>query len=343
MTSSNSTISDFIAMLKGLTIDQRKELFDLIYNPTLQVQVKDIQNFFKTSTKNKNDSVNKNREQILSVILTEQCDAFMLDPTHGSKWQMVRTQFSKYLSTLCSESYIRVSVVLCAGRCYNYDFKISFVLDSGVTIERNVEFKFGKKTICSQPQFLSLYTSHPLTIGQPYHEFYILNKCLEQYLRTDPGIIVEMCEFPTVEQYSALVFKTNAENYSMTSQMRNRKKYHTNEKNKIVNTSITDYLHQTTVNIPYFIQLLRESQTDKHYALWCDGEFYYDRMREEEMTDIVFSRIVNGNVIVCKNAYCEFWLLLRWKNDKGILGPAWQISIKNRKSPELMQESICLK
>ena len=79
-------------MLKGITNEQRKELYDLIYNPTLQVQVNDIQNFFKTSTKNQNDSVNKNREQILAVILTEQCDAFMLDPTHGSKWQMVRTQ-----------------------------------------------------------------------------------------------------------------------------------------------------------------------------------------------------------------------------------------------------------
>jgi predicted secreted protein len=49
------------------------------------------------------------------------------------------------------------------------------------------------------------------------------------------------------------------------------------------------------------------------------------------MSDIKFHSIKNGNTIVLQSAAnpsTTFHLLLRWRNHKGILNPAWQISLK---------------
>ena len=70
-----------------------------------------------------------------------------------------------------------------------------------------------------------------------------------------------------------------------------------------------------------------------------DGHVYTDLLKKEELTldqnvpikhiggkDGKYNTIVYTTVE--KN---EIHMLLRWKNGKGILFPAWQISIKNRK------------
>ena len=43
---------------------------------------------------------------------------------------------------------------------------------------------------------------------------------------------------------------------------------------------------------------------------------------------MTFHGIRNGNVIEVQSGPTLYRLLLRWRNHKGILNPAWQISMK---------------
>lgn len=46
------------------------------------------------------------------------------------------------------------------------------------------------------------------------------------------------------------------------------------------------------------------------------------------MADMIFHCIKNGNILELKTSNNIYRLLLRWRNHKGILNPAWQISMK---------------
>ena len=67
--------------------------------------------------------------------------------------------------------------------------------------------------------------------------------------------------------------------------------------------------------------------------LWKDGVFYLDFLTQGDI-DIIPEIILKGgkngfNTIILntKNNSC-YHLLLRWKNGKGVLNPAWQIGIR---------------
>jgi hypothetical protein len=101
--------------------------------------------------------------------------------------------------------------------------------------------------------------------------------------------------------------------------------------------SITDYLTQygNTINIEYFTEKVRTTQSDKIYILWHNGKFYIDKIHDNEMSGIYFHSIKNGNVIELKSSSnTTYSLLLRWRNHKGILNPAWQISMKRISNPD---------
>ncbi len=114
--------------------------------------------------------------------------------------------------------------------------------------------------------------------------------------------------------------------------MRDCHPFFKNEKDSVVNTSITDYLEKygESININAFIEKVSESQTNKLYLLW-DKKFSSDQFTEEEISQIKYHGIKNGNVIQLKSGNTIYDLLLRWRNHKGILNPAWQISMKRTK------------
>ena len=102
-------------------------------------------------------------------------------------------------------------------------------------------------------------------------------------------------------------------------------------KDAVVNKSITDYLnvYGPTLNIPALTQKFRDTQTNKHFALWSDGTFHYDRITDNEMSNLTIKECRKGNcLVICAGNACTYEMLLRWRNHKGILNPAWQISMK---------------
>ena len=85
-----------------------------------------------------------------------------------------------------------------------------------------------------------------------------------------------------------------------------------------------------TIDLETIQTKIKESQMYKHYFLWDLHQFHIDEFKEHDFANLTFIEIKNNNVIVLKTSTSIFHLLLRWRNHKGILMPAWQISLKNR-------------
>jgi hypothetical protein len=297
---------------------------------TRPVIASDITLFFAKGSRESNDAMNKLRERILECVLNTE---FVSDPVHGTSWKHLSDTFNTYLKKLCEKPYATVSMKRKGGRGFHYDAEFTYIDEAGnIVATKNVEFKYGASTIDNLPQFLSLQAHDPAVIAGPTFPSYYYDNSLPKYIQTDPGITEEK---PSREQYLTLVKSTNYDVHPFIAQINNRREnMNKAAKNKIVNDSIKSYLesHIHLVNIPALITKFRESQNGKHFALWNNGAFHYDRITDAEMSDLQDPMIRCNNTIVIRagNA-CIYTLLLRWRNHKGILNPAWQISMKRCK------------
>ena len=173
------------------------------------------------------------------------------------------------------------------------------------------------------PQFLSLQAKAEL-FHETYDKFWY-ETYLDRYLACDAGLTETK---PSLETYLKCVTKTS---YSVTpffAKLKERELIFQAEKNEVVNQSITDYLttHGSTIHLSAFSEKVQSTQRDKIYLLWSNDRFYMDRVDTTE--PMTFHGIRNGNVLEVKSGNTIYSLLLRWRNHKGILNPAWQISMK---------------
>jgi hypothetical protein len=97
-----------------------------------------------------------------------------------------------------------------------------------------------------------------------------------------------------------------------------------------VNRSIEEYLNGLTPDLATLTQHLLASQKDKHYLLWDTQTFHTDRLSDEDLTlsEFVAEHRNKKNTLVVASDTMTYRCLLRWRNHKGILKPAWQISVK---------------
>jgi hypothetical protein len=61
--------------------------------------------------------------------------------------------------------------------------------------------------------------------------------------------------------------------------------------------------------------------------MWDMSDFHVGWLTAADLTPINHLGVRNGNTIMLGTATHTLKLLLRWKNHKGILYPAWQISL----------------
>ena len=157
----------------------------------------------------------------------------------------------------------------------------------------------------------------PVTYDTYYYEQY-----LDAYISCDEGITEPK---PSLTTYLKLVTKT-ASPSPFFAQLKLRESTLKEEKNKIVNSSITAYLttYGPTIDISAFYDKIKSTQTDKIYLLWSD-KFYIDTLTVEDME---FYYIKNGNTLQVRSGNTIYNMLLRGRNHKGILNPAWQIGMK---------------
>jgi hypothetical protein len=292
---------------------------------------------------------------------------FMEDELLGKNWQYVKTEWDKAMTTVAIQTnvpkpYASYQIEKKGGRKFNYDGIVKFYGETGeITATRKIEFKYGAKSIINTPQFLSLSTKFSLFREDkdkdaiPSYDVFWYQKFIDKYLACDPQLQQQPSCMendtlaptppspappkPTLEQYQRCIQKTNYDVNPFFEHLKKCENSFKKEKGQIVNESISEYLsmfgHEIDVNA--FTQKLRESQTDKTFILWGknvkDMKCHIDAIFPEEMTDIKFLSIRNKNTIVLESSATKttYSLLLRWRNHKGILNPAWQISLKRFK------------
>jgi hypothetical protein len=297
--------------------------------------VADISTYFTTSSRDENDKANKIRENVLKLMSNVPV-AYVNDAQYGAMWITVRDAWSQALAQIAVATgvppYTSVKTSMRGGRGYNYDADISYYNGDKVVGSAMIEFKNGGTNIDGLPQFLSLQAKAALfSDAETYDVFYYKNY-LDKYLAVDSGVTEAK---PDLSTYLNQVTKTSYSVSPWFAQLKAREFIHQTEKNAVVNASITDYLRRygAGIDIAAFSQKIRATQTGKIYLLWSNGVFYVDKLAADEMTDIVYKGIKNGNVLELQARNGTIYgLLLRWRNHKGILNPAWQISMKRPRS-----------
>ena len=299
----------------------KKVLTELKKTGAARVNKSDITTFFTTSSRNDNDATNKKRENALAALLTVPPD-YLSDPTHGIQWRTVRDDWIRVLKAFTPDPETEATTKLMGGRKYNYD--IDLTIKNSVNNKHKIEFKYGGTKITELPQFLSLQAKmslFPLTFPQFYYDNYI-----DKYIATDDGITEPK---PPLTQYLDMVTKVNYDVSPFFAQLKEHENVNKAQKDKIVNDGITDYLNQygSRIDAAAFTEKVKETQRDKVYMLWSDGKFNVDQLGTENL-NFEFYQIRNGNLLEVKSGNLVCSMLLRWRNHKGVLNPAWQISLK---------------
>jgi hypothetical protein len=299
----------------------KKVLTELKKTGAARVNKSDIATFFTTSNRNGNDAANKKRENALASLLTVPSD-FLTDSTHGEKWRIVRDDWIRALKRFTPDPVTEATTKLMGGRKYNYDIDLAI---KNVGTHHKLEFKYGGTNITELPQFLSLQAKvdlFPVTFPQFYYENYI-----DQYLAADEGL--SSASKPPLAEYLEMVTKVNYDVSPFFAQLKERENVNKAQKDKIVNDGITDYLNTygSKIDVTAFTEKVKETQRDKVYMMWSDGKFNVDQL-ETDSLNFEFYQIRNGNLLEVKSGDLICSMLLRWRNHKGVLNPAWQISLK---------------
>jgi hypothetical protein len=294
------------------------------------MSVSDITTFFSTSTRNDNDATNKVREKVLKLICNPPKE-YLENPEFGNSWRIVYQAWNDALKKVAEETniliYTSTQIKIRGGRKFNYDADIMYYNGTILVANRKIEFKNGGSNISNLPQFLSLQAKIGL-FTETYDKFWY-EKYLDKYIGCDSSITEAK---PSLQLYLKNVTSTKYTITPFFAQLKARELFFQKEKNEVVNSSITDYLTQygKELDIKSFSEKVKATQTEKIYLLWCNGKFYTDKLSEAEMSDMTYHSIKNGNVLEVKSGNIIYGLLLRWRNHKGILNPAWQISMKRQ-------------
>ncbi len=264
--------------------------------------------FFKSSSRSKNDATNKLREVILENILYS---PNLQNEEYGEQWKKVHSSWQKALHELTDKPYDQIQVIRKGGR-KNHDFHIDYYEDSKRVDHKVIEFKFSK-SMKQVPQILSLYTRFHLFPTN--YAIYYYDNYLDKYL-SYVGI-----EKPPLEEYLEEVYKSTY-THPFFATLRERETEHKTIKSAIVNESIEEYLksNATQILLPVLYEKIQSSQ-QKTYLLWNEKEFMIHHFKFEPL---VYDKVTKNTLFITSGAY-TLKLLLRWKNHKGILGPAWQI------------------
>jgi hypothetical protein len=261
---------------------------------------------------------------------------YLQDTDYGHLWQHVHNEWNAIISKLIDRdiTYSRLELKILAGRGNNHDANLICRTNGSITDKIiKIEFKYGTKSICSIPQFLSLQTNQPTLkmFNEPYDIFYY-NHYIDLYIACDPVGITE--PKPPLDIYLKCVRNTNYNIHPFFAQLKECEPNAKLNKNKVVNDSIRDYLRRYahSIDTTQLTQKIIQTQQDKIYLLWSNQQFHIDEIHINSIRHIEFSSISDkGNAIILRSGSgigVGLHMLLRWRNHKGILNPAWQISMK---------------
>jgi len=279
------------------------------------------ENFVKICSRNKNDENNKIREKMLKIFIEN----------YGNKdieFKKCYDIFNNLSVLFNKEGFQKIYNIKHLGGLNTKDFVIGCLKDNE-NINIDIDFKFNCKTIDKLPEIKQIYTNNSNSfVKKIYNKFYYENY-LDKLLVFLKNKDIELKK-PEYEIYIKLINVFNKN--KMDDFFKELKTYndkYKKEYKKIVDESISEYLKIHCVKDLIDIDVISEhlKSVKKTYLLFKDNYFYFDKIENIKIKS--FEKIKNNNILVFstyKNENIE--MLLRWKNGAGIIGSAWQISIK---------------
>lgn len=291
-------------------------------------------------------SLNKSREDILAYLFSDQSgvDASVVGRMASGVLMEIKSKFETAIkNALVDFSMVNtpdpeLTVKPFGGRGNRFDFKVfsnSIPTSQGVKIE----LKRGE-SIFKQPQFIQLYAKRGiLTLPhvEPYAEWLYGN--YGNRLETSVGEAL-----PPKDEYLKLVFGTNIPKDSVWfSKARELWK---SDKSGVLeglhHRSVDEYIRLVSSSAPdnldlsWLSEMLKEQQS-KLFVSWDPGprKFVVERFNHSDcsLTGSYSLKMRRGSQLVSSiclhnEAGNSIDWLLRWKNGPLVLGPAWQVSLR---------------
>jgi hypothetical protein len=319
-----------------------KELINRLTNfdsKNIKIHINDIENFIKKSTKDKNGEINDMREDIILNIINKNIPLKYYKK--NSKWEDLRKALNEWIIRIKEKEFPRMKDEVIkfekkGGRKNSYDFIMKVSGKSGRNNsekEYKIEFKYNTNSIEGAPQFSSPSNPDKYFIGEKYVKYYydnyldkIVKKANEVLEKDNKDLLGK----PDRDVYIETINNNNPlcmVKYKELGEQNKEFSTYCNEQSK---KSINEFMKKCELNTGSLSEYLCESQKDKHYMLYHNGTFIYDKNKNNDIY-----KIKRGGVIIkAPNFICEtvsnnkLEVMLRWKNGNGIAYPAFQISRK---------------
>ena len=292
------------------------------------INVKSI-NTFIISSRGDNDTNNKTREHIIGAIINNKVpeNYFVL-----TKWLIMKNNVINYINSLTKQPYVKLECIHKAGRKNNFDFLIKIYYEPENYKEFKVEFKFNAGTVDETPQFVSPMKPSQY-LNNSYEEFYYenyLNKLTimgnleipskEEYLKQ-----IHNDKPQCMKKYQELYYNGCSASSKFTGKQEDINFY--NYAKELSNTSITEFINNSELNITMLTYYLQTTQLDKIYMLYNNNSLIKQTINNDDYTLISVTKQPNKYRYECiSKSGKKIKVLLRWKNGNGIAFPAFQIS-----------------
>lgn len=280
------------------------------------VQRRMLSIFVGKSRRAHNDMANKQREKWILSLFEE-------EPT-----EPVAKDIRRQLAVILDRDNNGFTLEHKGGRHHNYDFLVHCLAGGD---SRKMEFKYGRRC----PQLLSVYVTNRRRLFVNPERNYVpfwYSGFLSSYLSI-VGILPG-----DVPAYRDYVRTINSTSYSLPLQQRLRCimkgcSAMRQDMSAVVDGSIQDYLYTLRLRDIGFdsIQHALREQQQKLFVSCHDGKLSSYSLPQDISIDRRRYDIEHGNTLVlytCGGGACTMRLLLRWKNHKGVAGPAWQLSLR---------------
>lgn len=283
---------------------------------------------FDLSVKNKNDTNNKMRENIIGAIINETVPEKYF--TISRRWKHIRDSVMNYLHNIIENDQPIKSIKLkhCGGRRFNYDFTITI----NQILSFNIELKYNAETVEEAPQFVSPMKPSQY-MSSSYEEYFYDNYLPQlselsgfplpdrkQYLK-EIHTNIPVC----MKEYQDLYYKGCKQSSKYTGNEKDIEFYESSK--EIDNESRRTFIENNDLNIELLSSYLQDTQKGKIYMLYKNNSFKMERVNMGDYQLVSYEKNPNKYLYVATSlSGKKIKILLRWKNGNGIAYPAFQIS-----------------
>jgi hypothetical protein len=301
-------------------------------------------NVRKTDGRGNNDKNGKTREHNTLKVLQTYTIGKRFEPT---LLESIPKEYHSLITCMYNcipEGALVTAVEKKGGRSFNYDLMLHYTLND-IPSWVKLEIKGGKGTynIETCPQILSLSEKDPtfLTSDKCYAEWYY-----NTHLTHFNSLLDEPFDgkFPTLDVYLKYVYSAKYNSHPWFVHAKDRSPQYSPPSN-FVNDSIEEFLTDRLYkfDILKIIEKVRSTQLGKIFLLknTMTGKWSHDQFEDSDF-DIgdtppkVYLNDIKGraesvNTLIIELPNLIIKCLLRWKNHKGVMYPAYQIKADRRR------------